>query len=223
MHRSESLIMPAIPLRSVQNPLRSPCDPPANHPSIRLQSVAITLHVCPLIPRADRSPALGRWARRFGGPKKGREAGRGKGPRCRHACRNAEIGDDRGCIIRSPGRGYDRYVGCVLGGHALRRQTSGQALPMRFPSSKDTSRFVGKALIALLNRSRHPICPNHVASVRPSACQISMACPEKTEPGWGWHRNWRGCRELTFLHAGAAASEKIGGPLSENLVEHCLT
>jgi hypothetical protein len=73
--------MPAIRLRSDQNTLRSACDPHSNQPSIRLRSVAITLLLCPLIPRADRSPALGRGAQRFSVRKKGREGGEQKGPR----------------------------------------------------------------------------------------------------------------------------------------------
>lgn len=82
--------MPAITLRSTQITLRSCCDHRTDHTAVRLRSSAITLCSIPPYPRADRSPALGRWARRFGDPKKGREARRGKVARCRHACSNRE-------------------------------------------------------------------------------------------------------------------------------------
>jgi hypothetical protein len=59
MHRAQGLTMPAIRLRSARNTLRSACDHPIDLASIGLLSVAITLLLSPLIPPADRSPALG--------------------------------------------------------------------------------------------------------------------------------------------------------------------
>lgn len=164
--------------------------------------------------------------------------GRAKAARCRHVCRNAEFSADRRCIIRSPGGSYHRYVGYVLVGHQLRRQTSGQALPMRFPSSKDTSRFVGKALIALLKRDRRPICPNHVALAegfsralshelkhswkqtrarwsRPLDCQILMVWLNGIQDRGGWGEIPRACPGFMSSLSFAAPSKKIGGQLSQ--------
>lgn len=235
MHRSEGLIMPAIPLRSDQNRLRSPCDPHINQPSIRLRSVAIPLLLSPLIPRADRSPALGRWARRSGDRKKGRDTRRGKAPRCRHACRNREAGASRRYIMRPPGRQANR----------LPWLRSGRALPMRFPLLRAEPRLICKPLIALLNRERPPIYPNHVESIgkgfsralshelqhswkltraqgrRSIACQIPRISAEKTRRMGAWGRNRRACRNFISLHAHAPAFKKFGGPLSENFVGHC--
>lgn len=148
--------MPAIPLRSVRNTLRSPCDPHTDQPSIRLRSAAIPLLLSPLIPRADRSPALGRWARRSGDPKKGRDARRGKAARCWHACRNAKVGAGRRCIRHQPGRRHNRLRSC---------SRPAGALPMRFPISRYASQLFANALIALSDRNCRPICPNHVASI----------------------------------------------------------
>lgn len=147
--------MPAIRLRSVQNTLRSACDPHADQPSIRLRSVAITLLLSPLIPRADRSPALGRWARRFGDPKKGRDARGVKGPRSRHARSNAENGAARPRIIHRSPEARNRL-------RAPRRQ--GLVPPGRFPQLRHVLAYGRKRLIAQFNSYRQPICPNHVAS-----------------------------------------------------------
>lgn len=148
--------MPAITLRSTQITLRSCCDHRTDHPAIRLRSSAITLCSIPPYPRADRSPALGRWARRSGDPKKGREARGGKAPRYRHACRNAEVRADRRCIMRSIDYGPNALVTVTLGYSSL---------PGRFPQSRHTLLPDRKRLIALAPQRCRPLCPNHVASV----------------------------------------------------------
>lgn len=228
--------MPAITLRSTQITLRSCCDHRTDHPAVRLRSSAITLCSIPPYPWADRSPALGRWARRSGDPKKGREAGAGKAPRCRHACRNAELGPDRGCIMSSPSRSVTPLRPPPL---------PGRALPMRFPIARDASRLVANVLIALFNHHHRPICPNHVASVakgfsralshelqhswkqtraresRPILCQMPMAWPNEIQDRGGWGEIPRVCTDFMSSLPFAAALQKIGGAVSENLVGHC--
>ncbi len=227
--------MPAITLRSTQITLQSCCDHRTNHPAIRRRSSAITLCSIPPYPWADRSPALGRWARRFGDPKKGRDARVGKAPRCRHVRSNAEISAGRRCIMRSPGRRSN----------SLRTQLTGRALPRRFPPPHGPSLLIGKVLIALLNCDRHPICPNHVASIAtgfsralshelqhswkqtrargsgPILCQIPMVWLDAIQDRGGRGKIPRSLPNFMCSLSFAAAPGKISGVLSENFVGHC--
>jgi hypothetical protein len=67
--------MPSIRLRSTQNALRSACDHPTDHPSIRLLSVAITLLLCPRTPGASQAPLSALEAERCHDPEE-RKGGR---------------------------------------------------------------------------------------------------------------------------------------------------
>lgn len=151
--------------------------------------------------------------------------------RCRHACRNAEVGASGRCIMRSPGRGSNLLRMSPL---------PGRTLPMRFPLPHDRSRLIGNSLIALLNRHRRPICPNHVVSVgegfsralshelqhswklthargsRPIVRQIPMVWPGEIQDRRGVGEIPRACPDFMSSPFFAAAPEKIGGVLSEN-------
>lgn len=193
----------------------------------------------PHTPRALEAPNAA--GARLGVPAAQGREGR-KAARYRHARRNAESAAARPCIIHLPGRRHNRL-------RSWSRRV--RSLPMRFPPPHHASSVACKALIALLNRHRHPICPNHVASggegisragansvfhsveadqaraSRPTSDEAAELADmplfpiKKTGEGVGWGEKPAPCWISTSRPNFAAASKKSGGLLSENLVEHC--
>lgn len=185
--------MPAIPLRSVQNTLRSPCDPHTDQPSIRLRSVAIALLLSPLIPQADRSPALGRWARRSRAPEKGSNARGRKGPQRRQHTTNGQPSTDPVGIMRARPRPTNRLtslstsntaLGPRLGTCAAHNPHDGVQHQVLGIASSPVCAIGGGISRAGANSAFHSIEADQ-ARARRSTAGETAECAEPSEIAWG--------------------------------------
>lgn len=135
--------MPAIILRSSQNDLQSPCDHHGDHAPICLQSSAITLCSIPLIPWADRSPALGLEACAGLDPKKGR-----LGKQAHQASRidNGKTSASAGSIMQAGGNRPTELLPLSLGSVPWLQMLAGDAAMggKRVPCASQPSTAPGK-------------------------------------------------------------------------------
>jgi hypothetical protein len=116
---------------------------------------------------------------------------------------------------------------------------------MRFPPPRHASKLLANALIALFKRRRHPICPNHVASIgggfsralshelqhswkqtrarasRPIVRQIPVDRPNEIEIEGRRGKIPLACPNFMSSKFFARIFQKIGRPLSASFVGHC--